>query len=103
MPMREPTPGWQIAECLLPGVTPAVAEALGNRVRAELARGPHRHVSLLGSLLIPEDEVLLCLFSGSETEVRAVSERADLPFERILTCLGLGWRTGQERPSEREG
>ena len=71
---------WQVAECLLPGVTPAIAEALGDRVRAEL-----------GSLLMPEDEVLLCLFTGPLAEVLAVSERVGLPFERILGCLGLGW------------
>ena len=43
---------------------------------------------------MPEDEVLLCLFAGPEAEVRAVSERAGLPFERILACVGVGWRTG---------
>ena len=40
---------------------------------------------------MPGDEVLLCLFAGPEAEVRAVSERAGLPFERILPCVGLGW------------
>ena len=48
--------------------------------------------------LMPEDEVLLCLFAGAEAEVRAVSERAGLPFERILACVGVGWRTGHRRP-----
>jgi hypothetical protein len=43
---------------------------------------------------MPGDEVLLCLFAGSEAEVRAVTERAGLPFERILECVGLGWRAG---------
>ena len=43
---------------------------------------------------MPEDEVLLCLFAGPEAEVRAVSERAGLPFERILGCVGVGWRAG---------
>jgi hypothetical protein len=81
---------WQVAECLLPGVTPAIAEALGDRVRAELAQS-RSPVSYLGSLLMPEDEVLLCLFAGPLAEVLAVSERVGLPFERILGCLGLGW------------
>jgi hypothetical protein len=80
-----------VAECLLPGVAPATAEALGRRVRQELAGPPGRRVTFLGSLLMPEDEVLLCLFTGSEAEVRAVSERAGLPFERILGCVGVGW------------
>jgi hypothetical protein len=85
-------PGWQVAECLLPGLTQAAAEALGQRLRAELASRPGGTVSFLGSLLMPEDEVLLCLFSGQQGEVRAVSERAGLPFERILGCVGIGWR-----------
>jgi hypothetical protein len=82
--------GWQVAECLLPGVTPEIVEALGDRVRAELARS-RSPVSFLGSLLMPEDEVLLCLFAGPLAEVLAVSERAQLPFERILGCLSFGW------------
>ncbi len=81
---------WQVAECLLPGVNPEIAEALGDRVRAELvsSRSP---VAFLGSLLMPEDEVLLCLFAGPPADVRTISERAELPFERILRCVGLGW------------
>ncbi|HXP20537.1 MAG TPA: hypothetical protein VN840_12915 [Streptosporangiaceae bacterium] len=90
--MSAPDPQWQVAECLLPGLSRATAEALGRRVRQELAGLPGRTVSFLGSLLMPEDEVLLCLFAGTEAEVRTVSERAGLPFERILACEGVGWR-----------
>jgi hypothetical protein len=96
-PVTRPDPEWQVAECLLPGLSPATADALGRRVRQELAGAPGGHVSFLGSLLMPEDEVLLCLFAGTEAEVRAVSERAGLPFERILTCVGVGWREGAGR------
>jgi hypothetical protein len=85
-----PDANWQVAECLLPGVNQAVAEALGAHVRAELARS-RSPVAFLGSLLMPDDEVLLCLFAGPPAEVRAISERAELPFERILHCVGLGW------------
>jgi hypothetical protein len=80
--------GWQVAECMLPGLTEAFAEALADRIKAELASSAGR-VSFLGSLLMPEDEVLLCLFAGPHAEVRAVSERAGLPFERILQCVWL--------------
>jgi len=89
-----PGPQWHVAECLLPGLSRATAEALGRRVRQEIAGPAGSQVSYLGSLLMPEDEVLLCLFAGPEAEVRAVSERAGLPFERILACVGVGWRTG---------
>ena len=81
---------WQIAECMLPGVSPALAEELGQQVRAELAR-LRSPVSFIGSLLMPEDEVLLFLFAGPFAEVRMISERAGLPFERILGCLRFGW------------
>jgi len=91
---------WQVAECLLPGITPAIANALGDAVKAELARS-RNPVSFLGSLLMPEDEVLLCLFAGPLAEVRTVSERAGLPFERILGCLGFGWT--QPEPEEGQG
>jgi hypothetical protein len=86
-----PEPEWQVAECLLPGLSLATAQALGRRVRQELAAPSGRGVVFLGSLLMPQDEVLLCLFAGPEAEVRAVSERAGLPFERILGCVGVGW------------
>jgi len=89
-----PGPQWHVAECLLPGLSRATAEALGRRLRQEIAGPRGSQVSYLGSLLMPEDEVLLCLFAGPEAEVRAVSEQAGLPFERILACVGVGWRTG---------
>jgi hypothetical protein len=92
---RENQPGWQIAECLLPGLTLLAAEDLARRIAADLARRPQPGVCFIGSLLMPGDEVLLCLFAGPEAEVRAVSERAGLPFERILACVGVGWQAPQ--------
>jgi hypothetical protein len=88
--------GCHLAECLVPGMTTEIAESLGDRVRTELARSCSP-VSFLGSLLMPEDEVLLCLFAGPLAEVRALSERAGLPFERILRCVGVGWTNPDER------
>ena len=41
---------------------------------------------------MPEDDILLCLFRGPQAEVRAASERAGLPFERIVSCTELGWQ-----------
>lgn len=101
--MTGPDPQWQVAECLLPGLSRATAEALGRRVRQELSSLPCPPVLYLGALLMPEDEVLLCLFAGPEAEVRAVSERAGLPFERILACVGVGWCAARTRtPPERK-
>jgi hypothetical protein len=86
---------WQVVECLLPGVTTAIAESLAGQVRSELA-SCGSPVCYVGSILMPEDEVLLCLFTGPPAEVRALSERAGLPFERILRCVGLGWPNPDE-------
>ena len=58
--MTGPEPQWHVAECLLPGLSRATAEVLGRRVRQELADPPGSQVTYLGSLLMPEDEVLLC-------------------------------------------
>ncbi len=96
MTAREPRQEWQLAECLLPGLTLPAAEELAQRVAAELSSRPCPGVCFLGSLLMPGDEVLLCLFSGPQADVRAVSERAGLPFERILACVGLGWQASAE-------
>jgi hypothetical protein len=92
---------WQIAECLLPGITPAIAEELGEQVRTELARS-RSPVSFVGSLLMPEDEVLLCLFAGPFAEVRTISERAGLPFERILGCLRFSWTQSEPQKGQSE-
>jgi hypothetical protein len=89
-----PGPGWHVAECLLPGLTQAAAEVLAERVRAELAGPAGTGIRFLGSLLMPEDEVLLCLFCGPLDEVRAVIERAALPADRVVGCIGLGWPAG---------
>jgi hypothetical protein len=86
-----PGTGWQVAECLLPGLTEATAEVLAQRVRAELARPAPGGVRFLGCLLMPEDEVLLCLFRGPLDDVRGVIERAALPADRIVGCIALGW------------
>lgn len=90
MTSPEQQSAWQIAECLLPGLTVPAAEVLAQRVAAELTSRPCPAVGFLGALFMPDDEVLLCLFSGPQADVRAVSERAGLPFERILACVGLG-------------
>jgi len=48
-------------------------------------------VRYLGSMLMPEDEVVLCFFEGSATMVRRAAQRAEVPFERILESDGTAW------------
>ena len=78
-----------VAECFWPGVLAADLDALDRRARkgvADLARAG-LHVRYLGSILMGEDEVVLCQFEGTEAAVREAAERAQIPFERIIETL----------------
>jgi hypothetical protein len=82
-----------LAECFWPGVTARDQRLLDQRAEltaSELSR-PHEPVRYLGSILILEDEVVLCLFEGSQTAVRRAAERAQIPFERILAASRSSW------------
>ena len=77
-----------VAECFWPGVQQGDLRALDRRIAA-CARQPdgrREPVRYLGSMLIVDDEVVLCMFEG-EVAIAAVSrvmEQAGVPFERIL-------------------
>ena len=45
-------------------------------------------VRYLGSILMRQDEVVLCFFEGPVSSVRRVAEAAKIPFERILEMAG---------------
>ena len=82
-----------LAECFWPGVQVSDLRALDERIvqaTAELAHAGEE-VRYLGSMLMRSDEVVLCLFSGSEAAVRSVAERAAVPFERILESARSPW------------
>ncbi|PWU22628.1 MAG: DUF4242 domain-containing protein [Candidatus Rokuibacteriota bacterium] len=82
-----------VAECFWPGVDAAAVRALdarATRVAAELSRAG-TPVRYLGSLLMREDEVVLCLFAGPEASVRKAAELAEVPFERLLEAAGSPW------------
>jgi hypothetical protein len=81
-----------IAECFWPDMSEAKVRAAGTRVRraAHAASRDGADVHYLGAILIPADEVAFCLFEGSSAElVRKVSQRAEIPFERILETVRL--------------
>jgi len=85
-----------VAECFWPDVGEADLEALDRRVQeaaAELAATPP--VRYLGSMLLREDEVVLCQFEGTAETVRELAERAGIPFERILTTGRSPWPTAE--------
>ena len=75
-----------VAECFWPDVGESDLAELERRLAAVTAelhdrQGPVRY---LGSILIREDEVVLCRFEGTADAVRKAAEQARLPFERIL-------------------
>jgi hypothetical protein len=89
---RHPTAEY-VAECFWPGVDEAAVRALDARTGGcadELARAGES-VRYLGSILMREDEVVLCLFDGTEEAVRRTAEQAGVPFERILEATRSPW------------
>jgi hypothetical protein len=69
-----------IAECYWPDVREEEVRTLDRRIAASLSGD----VRYLGSVLIREDEVVLCHFEGSADAIRRVAERAHVPYERLL-------------------
>jgi len=85
--------GEYVVECFWPGVDAEAVRRLDARAATsadELTRGG-TPVRYLGSLLMREDEVVLCLYEGAEPAVREAAERAEVPFERILEAARSPW------------
>jgi hypothetical protein len=71
-----------VAECYWPDVRDEDVRALDRRIAAWVADD----VRYLGSVLIREDEVVLCHFEGTPDAVRRVAEEARVPYERLLAA-----------------
>jgi hypothetical protein len=90
-----------VAECFWPDVSEADLEALDRRVQevtAGLPAGPP--IRYLGSILLREDEVVLCQFEGRAETIREVAERAQIPFERILAADRSPWLHPNAQPDD---
>ena len=83
-----------VAECYWPDVREEDVRALDQRVAAAL----DDDVRYLGSVLIREDEVVLCHFEGTAEAIRRVAERAHVPYERLLATTVSG---GTEERTQR--
>jgi hypothetical protein len=67
------------AKCYWPGVTESQLE--------QAVRGVNDHV---GSLLFPDDDLVLVLFEGhSAGEIWSATEQAGIPCERVMTSRWL--------------
>jgi hypothetical protein len=69
-----------VAECYWPDVREEEVRTLDQRIAASLSGD----VRYLGSVLIRDDEVVLCHFEGTAEAIRRVAERAHVPYERLL-------------------
>ena len=88
-----------LVECDWPGVNEEKLAAAVRRAQAAASklRRSGREVDFHGSILVPTDETVFCLFDGAEEDVRAVSEQADMPFERVLASLRIGGEQVKEK------
>ena len=86
-----------LAECFWPGVREDELKALDERAQKSAAgfSNQGRPVRYLGSLLMREDEVVLCLFTGSADAVRDAAEHAEVPFDRIVETDRSPWSVAQ--------
>lgn len=82
-----------VAECFWPGVQASDLHALDVRALAQAAACSRagEDVRYLGSILLRDDEVVLCRFHGSEAAVRRAAVEAEIPFERILETAQSPW------------
>jgi hypothetical protein len=82
-----------VAECLWPDVRDSDLHALDARVSEHAGRLAAHGVAVryIGSLLMREDEVVLCLFAGELEAVRELASAAEIPFERILETARSPW------------
>jgi Nickel responsive protein SCO4226-like len=73
-----------LVECYWPGVDAGAVEAALARADAE------EDVQCVDTILVPEDEIVLCLFKGPSAQaVRAATLRSGLPSERVTPSIRL--------------
>jgi hypothetical protein len=78
-----------VVECFWPEVKEADLQLLDRRIRDALNTVDGPEVRYLGSILMCDDEVVLCQFEGDPAAVRAAAQRAEVPFARILRTTRL--------------
>jgi hypothetical protein len=81
-----------MAECFWPGVTEGALAEAGERMRgaADGLTKRGRASRYIGSILVPVDEIALCLFAAPSAALATeLNEMAEIPFERILRIVQL--------------
>jgi hypothetical protein len=82
-----------VAECFWPGVQESDLHDLDERAdaKAKEATSNGNAVSYLGSVLMRDDEVVLCRFQGATEAVTQAALAAEIPFTRILETAQSPW------------
>lgn len=98
--------GQYLAECFWPGISQEELDSLNTRARESAAAtsGTGIEVRYLGSMLMPEDEVVFCFFDGPSADaVRDVAQRANIPYARIVKSRRVpAGKRGNPATSEEE-
>jgi hypothetical protein len=77
------------AKCYWPGVIQTELEQVAVRAAQAGAVAPS-DVAYRGSLLFADDDLVLCLFTGpSRSAVKRATERASVPWERLMATVWL--------------
>jgi hypothetical protein len=86
-----------IVECFLPDADEGDLVAIDARAAAVAEqRGEAPELAYRGSILIIDEEVILCLFEGTTVDaVRIAAQQAEIPFERVLAATSCSWPGGK--------
>jgi hypothetical protein len=84
-------------------VTESALRDLDERIQtsAERMARSGEDVRYLGSVLMVEDEVVLCRFEGAQPAVRRAAEQASVPFDRIVASASSPWTSAGPDEDER--
>lgn len=101
---RAVSPRTFLVECYAPGATAQGATVAGDRLRAAATemRRDGREVEYAGSLLVPEDEVVLHVFHARDAGlVRDAVAATELSCERVVESIAIDfeWSRPAAAPS----
>jgi hypothetical protein len=90
-----------IVECYWPGITHAQAKhALRSTGRPENTTAARVPARALGCILVPSDGMAIFLFeSPSSAELLNAARKTELPFDRIVESIHVGFNEGDQKPT----
>ena len=93
-----------IVESYWPGITHAQAQrALCSTGRAENATDNRAPARALGCILVPSDGMAIFLFqSPSSVELEEAARKTELPFDRIVESIHVGFDEAEQKTGARE-